>query len=186
MTNVMVDIKTLGRKPGCKILSIGAVEFDPYRRGAGRGAGRAFYTNVDCAGFGLIREGSTAQRWAEQLEEARSYLEHNRKRLDIALREFRGWFNHVGGEQVWSQGAAFDIPILEFAFERVGLRAPWKFRDVRDTRTVYDILGFDVRSIEREGTLHSALDDALHQVKCVQTAIADVVDFQRGFKNDAL
>lgn len=35
--DIMVDIETLGRKPGCVILSIGCVAFD----------GKEFYVNID-------------------------------------------------------------------------------------------------------------------------------------------
>jgi DNA polymerase III epsilon subunit-like protein len=44
MSDVMIDLETLGRRPGCAILSIGAVEFGP------AGLGRELYIVLDIFG----------------------------------------------------------------------------------------------------------------------------------------
>lgn len=174
MTHAMLDLETLGRKPGCAILSIGAVAFSPKGVGVIPGTGN-FYCNVDLIsqlfrGFHINNE--TLEWWKQQDPRARHSLSFHTKQIWDALAEFAPWCKDNNIEQVWCQGAAFDIPILEGAFEKLGMKAPWKFYNVRDTRTVYDVCGFDYKSIPREGVYHNALDDAIHQVKLVQAALA--------------
>lgn len=169
--HVMLDIETLGTKPGSIILSIGACTFEPH----GGGVNDAFYTNV-CPtdsrdNYGLRSDPSTVEWWKNQSVEAKAHLTSNRRVLPLALSEFAKWFEDVGGEQVWCQGATFDVPLMEAAYSAVKQHTPWKFWNVRDTRTVYDVFGFDAKSVERAGTYHNALDDARHQVKCVQGAL---------------
>lgn len=170
MTNVMLDLETLGKSAGCAILSIGTTVFDP----RGDGHGDKFYLNVDrndCLRHGLTSDPSTVAWWAEQSQAAQDHLLHDQRPLFDSLLIFLQWWGMVGGEKVWCQGATFDAPVMQTAFEAVGLAAPWKFWNVRDTRTVYDIQGFNPYSVQRVGTYHNALDDAIHQVKCVQTAM---------------
>lgn len=75
---------------------------------------------------------------------------------------------------VWSQGANFDEVLLSCAMRAVKVVPPWKFSDARDTRTAYDIAGFNSYAVKRAGTYHNALDDAKHQARCVQGAYAKI------------
>ena len=53
--------------------------------------------------------------------------------------------------------------------DALDVEAPWKYWDVRDTRTIYELARFDLRSLKRSnGVHHNALDDAKHQVIGVQ------------------
>lgn len=171
MKHVMLDIETLGKKAGCIILSIGACTFDP----RGEGYDDTFYQNIDpfdCRDtYGLHSDPSTVKWWSEQSEASREQLTPNRVPLKDALKAFHTWFGDVRAEQVWSQGAAFDFPILTEAFERTGGQPPWAYWAVRDTRTLYAICDFDPRSVKRKGTYHNALDDSIHQVSLVQKAL---------------
>lgn len=63
-------------------------------------------------------------------------------------------------------GATFDPVILENAYRAVGMKAWWKFSNVRDTRTLFDLANY--RYVAKGG--HDALDDAMNQVKAVQEA----------------
>lgn len=171
MTHIMLDIETLGTKPGCIVMSIGACRFEPH----GVGHDKEFYQNIDPHdsrdAWCLRSDPSTVQWWKEQSEEAKAHLIPDRISTLKAVEKFTEWFHLVRGEQVWCQGATFDAPITEELFKITGQRIPWKFWNIRDTRTVYDVFSFDPKSIEREGTYHNALDDAIHQVKCVQEAL---------------
>lgn len=88
-----------------------------------------------------------------------------------ALASFVQWLRDNRCEKFWCQGATFDPVILEFALSHYGLSLPWKFWNVRDTRTAYDVLGFNAKSVPREGVYHSALDDCKHQIKCLRMAM---------------
>jgi hypothetical protein len=173
--NVMVDIETLGKKAGCPILSIGACFFNPF---TSETPAITFDCKIDLFSsllHGFKVDDSTLQWWQEQDKNAQSEISKGTKlTVKEALSSFSGWYDQYAGEQFWCQGATFDAPILAEYYERLGIKTPWEFWNVRDTRTVYDIKNFDVSRIDREGTYHNALDDALHQVKCVQTAMGSV------------
>lgn len=170
--HIMVDIETLGKHAGCIILSLGAVAFDPKDPNK---AGETFYANIDpfdMQQYGFHTDPDTVEWWKGQSEEAKASLLVDRKPAVVVLKDFIQWFHSVRGEQIWSQGASFDIPIIDCALKIYGLTPPWKYWNVRDTRTAYDIFNFDPRSVKRVGTYHNALDDCQYQVQCVQRAFA--------------
>jgi hypothetical protein len=88
------------------------------------------------------------------------------------LVEFTAWWQKHELQNIWWQSATFDALIIEGAYHICNLEVPWEFHRVRDTRTVYDVCGFDYKSIAFVGEPHNALDDACHQVKLVQAALA--------------
>ena len=173
MNNVMVDVETYGTAPGCVIRSIGAVVFDPI---AG-GMGDEFYFNIDeatCTGVGLIKDEDSVKWWAAQSPKAQEIFCSDPFPLKDVLQAFVKWFQKSQGIFVWSQGANFDEPIIQAALRACDIKAPWKFYDVRDTRTAYEMARFNVFNIRRTGVHHNALDDARHQARCVQLAYAQL------------
>lgn len=168
----MLDLETLGTEPGCVILQIGGVAFD-LKGGTGL---HHFYTNVSiqsCLNAGLHVKGSTVEFWLTQDEDARKgLLEPKPILLAYALGDFCRWFVDTGCRYVWGHGATFDPPIFAEAWSRAlpgGL--PWEFRDVRDTRTIYDVAGqLGWEPPRRTELKHIAVEDALYQVRCVQSA----------------
>ena len=173
MKHVMLDLETMGTRPGSMILSIGAVFFDLDGK-----TGEAFYRNIDpqtCTAVGLTVDPQTKAWWMRQSQAARDALAVDRRPLAHVVRDFASFFRGSGfcrGEFVWAQGATFDPPLWEAAAAAVGCSTPWKFWNARDTRTVYDICGFDYKSMPREGVYHNALDDCLTQVKAVAAALS--------------
>jgi hypothetical protein len=171
MLNVMLDLETFGTRPGCVLRSIGAVAFDPM----GAGLGAEFYRNigyVSCLEAGLVVDAVTKEWWSRQSREAEAALAIDPKPLADVTRDFHQWFLwEAKAEQIWSHGANFDEPLWLAAAHSVGIDAPWKFWNVRCTRTLFEIARFDARSVAREGTHHNALDDAKHQARCVQLAM---------------
>jgi hypothetical protein len=73
---------------------------------------------------------------------------------------------------VWSHGAVFGIPIVEHYLRESGLLAPWKFWDIRDTRTLF--WAATARGWKRRDrpTAHTALADAVVQAEDVCSAWA--------------
>lgn len=169
MKNTMLDIETFGTSPGSVIRSIGAVAFELTGE-----IGETFYVNVDkqsCLSAGLVVDPNTEKWWGEQSPAAQKAFLVDPKPLKEALAAYTNWLVRQG-PIVWSQGANFDPPVLEAAYKAVGLPVPWRFYNVRDTRTVYDVFGFDTRDLMRTRVHHNALDDTLHQVALVAAAIA--------------
>lgn len=167
--HIMLDLETFGTRPGCAIRSIGAVVFD--LEGF---IGAEFYQNVDlqsCLDAGLKIEAATLAWWDKQSTEARAALADKQATLRDAAGRFHMWFANQSGIYVWSHGANFDEPIWTAAIAAIGGRVPWKFWNVRCTRTAFDLNHFDPRSVTRAGTYHNALDDAAYQARCVQAAV---------------
>jgi hypothetical protein len=173
MNNLMVDLETWGTAYGSAIRSIGAVQFDPY----GTGTGAEFYMNISdasCEEHGLVKNVGTIAWWERQSKQAQDSLLQNQRTLTEAAVAFDGFFRRCRAVFVWGQGAGFDPVIWEGAMVRINRSVPWRFWDVRCTRTAYDMGQFDPRTVRRVGTYHNALDDCKHQVICVQRAYAKV------------
>jgi len=162
--HVMHDIETLGTKPGSIILSIGAVAFCPTERVIKS----TFYINIDeeqSRALGLFAEQSTIDWWAGQSTEARAALCVNAVSPMAALADYFSWFTAVDGEFIWSHGASFDTPLVEAAAMRLDIPPPWRFWNVRDTRTIFHLAG---NGPDRsKGVHHNALDDAINQAEAV-------------------
>jgi len=171
VTDVMLDIETLGTKPGCVVLTVGAVAFD-FETGEELAS---FYkpisiTNSQSLGLGI--DASTLGWWLEQDQAAitAAMKAPDKVPLKTAAAEFHEWFSTNCNGNIWAQGMDFDMPIWGFAMEAADVERPWKFWTCRDTRTAYQVCNFDTATVEREGTYHNALDDARHQVRCLQAA----------------
>jgi hypothetical protein len=173
-TDVMIDIETLGTTPGAAILSIGAVVFGP------EGLGDTFYAPVlltSCIAVGLTIDPNTVAWWMQQSDEARkAAFRDDADSVSDVLEQFTCWFGLVGAERPWCHGATFDVPLLEAAYKACGMRAPWRFYDVRDTRTLYDLAG--VKVDRTKGTHHNALDDACAQAEAAAEAMR-IIDVHR-------
>lgn len=169
MYHVMLDLETFGKNPGCIIRSVGAVLFNP------RSVGflEPFYATIDhqsCVDAGLVVEQETAQWWDRQSQEARDALLVDCRPLNVVAEIFSAWFRRNRCIQLWAQGASFDPPLWEHAMKSVGVKAPWEYYNVRDTRTLYEVAGVNTKHIPKIGVSHNALDDCKFQVACVQQA----------------
>lgn len=168
MTDVMVDLETWGKRPGCAIASIGARAFDPK---SNRTFGKPFYQKIlvaSCREVGLHEDKETLDWWSKQSFEAQNELHRDARDLRDVLTDFSAWWKKVGGTKFWCQGTNFDEPILGAAYWLVGMEQPWKFSLARDTRTAYDPANLDIYDMPRVGTHHNALDDADFQITCVK------------------
>ena len=74
-----------------------------------------------------------------------------------------------GCDQFWSHGATFDLVILEDIYRQLGKTFPWRFWQLRDTRSVFD-LGLDPEM--PQNSKHNALADAKRQAIGVQNIYA--------------
>jgi len=166
MPDVMLDLETLGTRPGCAILSIGAVAFD---RHSGH-LGEEFYIVVNrksCAAKGMKEDAATLQWWLKQSVEARKVLEEADvapNGLGGALVQFTAFLQQFGRRDlyIFGNGSDFDQPILSECYDRIGYPLPWLYYNNRCFRTLKDVarLKFEPK---RYGTHHNALDDAKSQ-----------------------
>ena len=166
MKSVMLDLETLGTRPGCAILTLGAIKFDPYNIDA-FGASLYLRFNVDeQIELGREVQQDTLDWWAKQdaviREEALG--DENRVSLDDATKQLNKFL--VGVETIWAQGPVFDIVILENLYRQINKPIPWNYWQIRDSRTLFGVHG-DPRVKGRKGH-HDALADCIYQAQGVQ------------------
>lgn len=168
MRHVMVDLETLGTKPGSVILSIGAVEFDPDEQVLGK----TFYTNIDVKSqkeIGLKIDPVAVEWWKGQSKEAIDALKDNQVPIQQALADFNNWFKANKAKYVWAHGASFDPVLMESAYDACGIKAPWTFYDLRCCRTVLELSG--IKKNAKYGTAHNSLEDSKAQAHAVMIAL---------------
>ncbi len=162
----MVDIETMGQRFDAPVLSVGAVFFDP-------DSGRLkdeFYRAVDIdSAFRFGRtSGSTVKWWMQQGDAARQAAIKGTESLPKVLQDLTAFYKQNPKAPVWGNGPSFDCTILEHAYARCEIPAPWAFWNIRDCRTIKELgeaIGYTVPKLA--GTAHNALDDAKHQAMWV-------------------
>jgi hypothetical protein len=127
--DIMIDLETLGTTPDAVILSIGAVRFDLH-------AGLIFDAHEDDLFYRAVRidsqpdrkiSGDTIAWWMAQTKEAQTVFTEPRGELFAALVDLHHWIDATPSTapQVCSNGADFDLPILNHAFGQNTLPLPW-------------------------------------------------------------
>ena len=164
--DVMLDLETLGTRPGCVILTLGAVKFDPYSL---KEPGPGIYFRVDVdeqTALGREVQEDTLNWWISQADDIREEAlgESDRVSLDTLYRDLNRFL--VGANNIWAQGPLFDFAILENLYRQMGWPTPWQYWQIRDSRTLFGVHG-DPR-IKGKAGLHNALEDCVSQAVAVQ------------------
>jgi len=163
--NIMIDIETLGSKPGCVILAVSAVEFDTTRH-------YLHYTgNIhigSCLSHLLLVDPITLKWWTEQDLALQHRMFSGTTSLEVVLSELNQFFGETGKEAiVWCKGMNFDFPILHEAYDRVQLPIPWHYRNIRDSRT---LTAASELKFEKPAGAHDPYNDCVAQIKDLQRA----------------
>lgn len=170
MQAVMIDIETLDNTTTAAIASIGAVWFEP----RGGRLGNTFHMHVDlgdCQRHGLTIGADTVLWWLKQSGDAQAALSNGQidaAPLVTALEAMQAFIcdGVPYPDEIWCNGASFDLPILANAYRAIGWQTPWPFWRERDLRTLKGL--HPEQRLERTGLAHHALDDAIHQARLVQ------------------
>lgn len=164
LTDVMIDLETLGLKPGCKILSIGAVSFSSVQS-MSRSVPLQFYARASKdTQPELQADRGTIAWWDKQSEAAKQEAFAGTAPLSQVLVEFAASLGILGNVRVWGNAASFDISILEAAFEVYNIPIPWSYKNVMCFRTLKNLYK-SVPEPALIGTKHSAIADATHQAR---------------------
>lgn len=164
-THVMIDLETLGTRPGSVIVSIGAVVFD--ERGVQRD--RSFEARIDIDSSleaGLTVDGSTIEWWMRREPSAREVFRCQGDPLSAVLARFWTWLDNIPEAElyVWGNGASFDLALLAEAFRRARYpKLPWRFTNERCYRTL-KALHLEIVAVKPE-VAHNALSDAIAQAE---------------------
>lgn len=160
----MVDLETMAVSPRTVVLTLGAVQFNPFTDEIYDD----LYFKIDLDDqdkLGREIDDNTLAWWAKQdpkiMEEA--FSSDGRISVEDAVDAFHkfAW----GCDKFWSHGSMFDLVILEDLYKQVKRTPPWQYWQCRDTRTLFDI-GFEPDMPQAEK--HNALADAVRQAKGVQ------------------
>lgn len=174
MKNVMLDCESFGLKLNSAILTIGAVEFDPYSKRIGVAAHLAIDLD-DSLRHGLSVDSGAIQWWLTQSRSAQEALAKklgDSLKLAEALHRLTDFLRMCAPKEhikVWSCGM-MDFAWLESAYSAIGQPVPWNYR-IGDYRTIRDEFStpYDAPS---EMKNHGALGDAIWQAQHLQNIYA--------------
>lgn len=162
LQHIMIDLETLGTRADSCILSIGAVKCDPE---TGTIDENTFYASIsvdsNLEANRHISE-STLLWWFNRSKEAQRVMTEPKVTLVSALDDFTAFFDHPD-YMVWSNGASFDIPMMEHAFSTHGMDTPWKFWNSRCFRTIKNLPTSKNAAMIDNPVKHNALSDAYTQ-----------------------
>lgn len=172
---IMLDIECMGKGSKAPITSLGAVVFTPNTGELGNEF--EVIVNLNSSAYYGEMDASTVVWWLQQSEEARSIYAKDtpKSTLKDALTQFNDWLSAQGESNdlyLWGNGKEFDNVIVRNAFDACRIKPNFSHWNDTDVRTIVkmgrDILNIDPKTkLEREGTHHSALDDAKFQARYV-------------------
>lgn len=170
-THIMVDIETLGTRPGAVVISAAFVRCIDEAN---------FVLNLsvpDQTALGMEIDPATQQWWSEQ--EAKcpgiwARVTENPVPIATALPYISHWIQWAAGGSsdwlIWCHGATFDCPLLDELYRRAGIPSPWRFWQVQCTRTAYNLAGVNPKEYAVPPP-HVALNDALGQSRALVAAL---------------
>jgi hypothetical protein len=178
-THISLDIETLGLKPGNVVLSAALVRFDDL-------ASTSVQIHIgEQQAAGLTINDGTRAWWSQQSPAAQAAAFAPAPPLRDALAHIATWLqwaaSGASGQEffLWCHGAGFDAPMLAAVFEAAAVPVPWTYRQVRDTRTLYDLAGVSLGDFSG-GTYHNALDDAMAQTRAAVAAMNRIAGAMMG------
>lgn len=160
----MVDLETVATDPNAAILTIAAIRFntnhdyslvtDPFTLDY-------FYTRVNLDQPERSISDDTMKWWSTQAPEVQqeAFDENDRYMLSDVMEAFVIWAS--GADRYWANGIAFDFPIMESACRQHNIHWPWQFWQVRDARTIYNMVPDHNMP---KNSAHHALHDCLNQI----------------------
>ena len=170
-THYVIDIETLGTKPGCPILQIGAVRVKDGEIKEDKLI--AISNDSLCRNNFRKIDKKTVLWWFYEHPVTFSALISDSvfeglptDKALITLIEFCN--SDCSSAFFWSKHPCFDFPILEKAFKTCEVKEPWKFWQIRDIATLEDKLFL---KSEPQKNSHNALDDAENEAMTLIRAV---------------
>lgn len=188
MNDIMIDLETLGNTADAPIIQIGAVWFG---RDGTTGPEMELTLDFDSACTRRRVDGGTVAWWMRQPDEARQAVLGGKFKTKMALGLLTFFVTGQGDRsadferalqrlslpvdyqppspnaKIWSVGFN-DAVQLESLYALYRMPCPWMFYNTRDCRTIEDISPISrLEGAEGypDGVQHTALSDALYQVK---------------------
>ena len=163
----MLDIETLGLRPNSQILSIAAIKFNPFEITTDFSANPKLdiLLNLD-EQPNRHQDEDTIFWWSKQdpIVQAKIFNEEGRLSVNEALDQIMKFCWQA--PTIWAQGPQFDICVLNHLYAEHGRGIPWKYNNIRDSRTVLSLV-----DIEKPIVTHDSIDDVIRQTKLIQEAL---------------
>lgn len=176
--DVMIDLETLSTENNAHVLTIGAVRFARSHTNEVPKLSEmdSFYRRISFESneaVGMHKSSDTILWWIKQADKVRkeAFDSKDRHSFKSVLQEFTDWFKKGSSKHIWSHGSVFDVTILTEAYKRHNMEPPYKFWDVRDTRTAYDLAGVRIKDFQTDET-HHALHDCYNQIKALRSSLS--------------
>lgn len=175
--NVMIDIETLGKAPGCAILSVGAVMFSLEHDHVCEERFQQFVSLTDNILLGLDIDAETLRWWLkpDMNEAANATLPQSAASQMSVLMVLENLTDYIDQHTAasaevaaWSNGGNFDHPIIAVARKRSGATPPpYEFYHEKCYRTLKDFFkdAVGVVKVAPASIKHSAAADADYQAR---------------------
>ena len=168
--HVSLDLETLGKAPGCPVVSIGWCIFNETEILERGELFPLLNTQIEA---GAKLDVDTLQWWMRQSDDARMDWVLGQERQGFELREclkiLSGELQRNRVKYVWGFGATFDVSITEALYTMANLEIPWKFWNIRCGRTLTQLA--DIKIDRDKGVHHTAEQDAFAQAQAFQAAL---------------
>lgn len=175
--NIMLDMETLGTRPGSVILTLALV---PFYVPAGESS-LPLYIKIDpesCKAYGLTTDAHTIKWWERQDPAVKQEAFSGKIDLPYALATVTEYLQQQGDSiYLWGNGSDFDNVLLQAAYEKCGMTVPWSHYNNRCYRTLKNIAK-SVPSVPIAVGKHNALVDAKHQAAHAES-IFEFLGFER-------
>lgn len=185
MNHLMLDLETMGTRPGCPVVSIGAVVFDFETFKIQDRFYEVIGLSEETERYELKFEADTVYWWLKQSEEARREITERSQPITLVLEHFTKLIQQHKVATVWGNAASFDCSILAELYRKVRMSVRWDtFRGERCYKTLYRLVMQDLPESEKilfarrkidgmqtargEEGRHNALKDAEFQVEVLR------------------
>lgn len=183
LTNLIIDIETLGIRTSSVILSIGCVpfKFEEHITCLDEYLEKGFYVKfnvIEQLKAGRTTDTGTIEWWKEQSAEARSVLYPSAEDVSVlhGLRQLTDFIDNSGyshsKSHIWARGQDFDFPKIADLCYTNNFPLPYNTWMSRDIRTYIDVLTGNGRgqySAHIEGETNMVVHNALFD--CAMDAI---------------
>ena len=172
-TDLMIDIETTGRTPGCAIIQIAAV---PFNMNTGKISTNVFKMSINLdhqlkSNKGFTYCANTYKWWMKENPRLFKELSQCKTTYNQVGSEFQKYFKSLKNNQnirVWGNSNRFDLGIIEGWYKKaIGYKFEpfwntWLERDVRTLASLDPQIKSNTKFV---GTKHNAIDDCKHQIK---------------------
>lgn len=185
VTDITVDIETLGTQPGCPIIQIGYCGFDAYDTSFTPLISGAYRIPLSAIQGKDKIDGDTLDWWFNQSASAVAELLSNvgtlsatkPSEVSMLIAFAQDITPHAQQANLWGNSHSFDLVLIEAALARHGMEKHWNFRNERCYRTLKEEL-YWVKADPFIGTKHIALNDAYNEAAHLYKLLKELSKFR--------